>query len=192
MADGADRLREAVRGRYRAFARGEGAGFAYPVGRAGALRLGYDPAILDALPPAVVSRFAGVGHPLSVAPPRPGDRVLDVGCGAGLDVLVAARMVGSGGRAVGIDLVPEMLEQARGDAGGAEFLEGGAESLPFPDGSFDRVISNGVLNLVPDKDAAWREIRRVLRPGGEFAAADLLVTEDVPPEVLADRDAWSA
>ena len=189
-------LRNAVKERYASVAEEPEGQFPYPVGRASALGLGYMPEWLDGVPERVVARFVGVGNPFSVQQPTAGERVLDVGSGCGLDALVAAALVGPAGRVAGIDLTPEMLEEAR-DAlrqtglANVDFRGGSAEALPFDDGSFDRVISNGVLNLVPDKAAAFREIRRVLRPGGTFAAADLLVTETVPDEVLADADAWS-
>ncbi len=122
--------------------------------------------------------------------------MLDVGCGCGMDTFVAAGLVGPKGRATGLDLTPEMLEwprkaRAAFNQSNVEFHEGSAEKLPFEDDSFDLVTSNGVLNLVPDKDAAYAEIRRVLRPGGVFAAADLLVVEAIPETVLASEDAWS-
>jgi ubiquinone/menaquinone biosynthesis C-methylase UbiE len=144
----------------------------------------------------VTDRFVGVGNPFRVRIPCRGERVLDVGCGCGLDVFVAAARVGPEGLAVGVDLTFEMLAvpRAAGTRPGAcrvLFVQASAETLPFVDESFDQVISNGVLNLVPDKDAAFREISRVLRPGGTLAAADLVVVETLPQEVLADVDAWS-
>lgn len=189
-------IRAAVRGRYRALAAGAADLFPYPTGRAGALALGYSPAWLEGVPGEVVERFVGVGCPFSIRAPARGERVLDVGCGSGLDARVAARMVGAGGRVVGLDFSPEMLRVARGaeaaPAGGnLEFREGDVERLPFEDGAFDVVLSNGVVNLVPDKGAAFREIRRVLRAGGLFAAADIVVLESVPAELLASMDAWS-
>ena len=189
-------IRAAVAGRYRAAAAGTGERFPYAVGRPAALAHGYGEDLLGALPAAAAERFVGVSNPFRIRRPAPGERVLDVGCGGGLDVFAAALLAGPGGRAVGLDLVPEMAaaagRAAEGWTGGhASFAAGAVESLPFPDGAFDLVLSNGVLNLVPDKDAAFREIHRVLRPGGRLAAADLLVTESVPPEVLASLDAWS-
>lgn len=182
-----DEIRAGVRERYRQVAVRPEGHFAYPVGRTGVLRLGYEPEWIDSAPPGMLDRFVGVGSPFSVERPRPGDRVLDLGCGAGLDVHVAGRLVGPGGRAVGVDLSREMLRHGTG----LRLVQGDIEHLPFGDAAFDLVTSNGVLNLVPDKDRAFREIRRVLRPGGILAAADLLVTGAVDPEVPAGMDAWS-
>ena len=191
-----EQLRREIRAKYRDVAEQPEGRFPYPVGRASLARLGYPPEWLQSVPSEVVDRFVGVGNPFQVHTPAPGGRVLDVGCGCGLDVFVAAGLVGPGGSAAGLDLTSEMLELPRRCAGrwalnNVAFEEGMIESLPFEDASFDTVISNGVLNLVPDKDAAFREILRVLRPGGVLAAADLLVTETVPESVLAGMNAWS-
>jgi len=189
-------LQAAVRARYRAVARRPEERFPYPVGRRSALRLRYERTWIDAVPEPVVRRFVGVGNPFAARLPRAGERVLDLGCGAGFDAFVAAWLVGRQGRAVGLDLTREMLDVARRHADAwplrnAVFRLGRAERLPFESAEFDVVLSNGVLNLVPDKDAAFQEAFRVLRPGGAFVAADLLVTGEVPEEVLADMDAWS-
>jgi len=189
-------IRAAVTGKYRAVAERAGGHFPYPVGRESALALGYAADWIEDVPGAVLERFVGVGNPFSVRLPAPGQRVLDAGCGCGTDAYVASRLVGPGGAVVGLDLTAEMLDVAR--AGLASwplrnlaFHEGDVARLPFEDASFDLVVSNGVLNLVPDKGAAFRELRRVLRPGGALAAADLLVEETVPAELLASMDAWS-
>ena len=192
----AEELHRAVKDTYRLVAAKADGRFPYPVGRASALGLGYEAEWLDAAPADVTARFVGVGNPFAVGRPTSGERVLDVGCGCGLDVFVAGHLAGRDGRSVGIDITPEMLELPRrllgtGPLDNLEFLEADVESLPFDDGTFDRVISNGALNLVPDKDRALREIHRVLRAGGTFATADLLVTETVPASVLEDMDAWS-
>lgn len=183
-----DRVRElhaAVRRRYASVAHCAEGQFPYPVGRASALQLGYEADWLARVPEAVLARFVGVGNPFAVRRPQPGERVLDLGCGCGLDLGVARQLVGPQGRAVGVDLTPEMLALA--DAG----VQARIEALPFADGAFDLALSNGVLNLVPDKAAAFAEIARVLRPGGALAAADLLVTDAIPDAVLASADAWS-
>jgi len=188
-----DELRRAVREKYRGVSDQPAGPFPYPVGRESAIALGYDPAWLEAVPDDVADRFVGVGNPFGVQRPASGARVLDLGCGSGLDVFVAAVLVGAAGRAVGLDLTPEMLAWPRRHVAGrnVEFHEGLIEALPFEDESFDMAISNGALNLVPEKDAAFREIFRVLVPGGAFAVADLLVTATVPEEVLKRMDAWS-
>lgn len=170
--------------------------FAYPTGREGALQLGYQAPWLEILPFELLQRFVGVGNPFELRIPRSGEQLLDVGSGAGVDVLLAAHWVEPSGTAVGLDLTPELLKLARKFAEQAgfdnvRFEEGSAESLPFASASFDQVISNGALNLVVDKDRAFREIARVLRPGGTLAVADILVVDSVPDDVLADMDAWS-
>ena len=192
----AEELRAAVRGKYAEVSCEPTGQFPYPVGRESARGLGYEADWLEGIPGAVVDRFVGVGNPFRIRMPNVGERVLDLGCGCGLDVFVAARLVGPEGSAVGIDLTPEMVEGARQAAAdwplkNVHVQVGEIEALPFSDGSFDLVISNGALNLVPDKDAAFSEAWRVLKPGGDFVAADLLVTETVPAEVLESLDAWS-
>jgi arsenite methyltransferase len=192
----AEEIRNAVKLKYRQVAKCPTGYFAYPVGTEGALKLGYDPSWIKSVPEAVVSRFVGVGNPFSIRAPKPGDRVLDAGCGCGFDTFIAAAMSGISGRAVGIDITAEMIEVAKSasgafKAGDVEFREGSIEQLPFEDGCFDLVISNGVLNLIPDKQRAFEEIARVLRPEGALLAADPLVIETIPPEVLASTDAWS-
>ena len=194
--DRAAKIRKSVLEKYRAVARAPGGHFAYPVGRESAARLGYAAEWLAAVPPETVERFVGVGNPYSLRKPAAGMHVLDAGCGCGLDTFVAALLTGSHGRAVGLDLCPEMLAwprqaAARSAMSRVDFLKGSLEALPFADESFDLVISNGVLSLVPDKDRAFREISRVLRAGGALAAADLAVVESMPEKMLQDLDAWS-
>jgi len=195
--DRATRLRDAVKEKYRAVSHRAHGHFTYPVGQESLNRLGYAREWLSLAPTGVIDRFVGVGNPFSIRPPRKAERVLDVGCGSGLDAFVAARLVGGEGFVVGMDLVPEMLawlRKAQKDSPIEQLgaVRGLAEALPFEDASFDLVISNGVLNLVPDKDAAFREIVRVLKPECEFVAADLIVMESIPEEVLAGMDAWSS
>lgn len=189
-------LRAAVREKYRVVSRQPCGHFSYPTGRESLTRLGYAPEWLAGVPAEVADGFVGVGNPFSVRRVGRGERVLDVGCGCGFDAFVVGSLVGPEGQAVGLDITREMLERpraalARTPATHVQFREGSVEALPFQDASFDLVISNGVLNLVPDKDAAFREIARVLRPGGDFVAADLIVVQTIPEEVLASMDAWS-
>ena len=197
-AEEAAQIRAAVKEKYGSISREpHGAQIPYPVGRESLARLGYRAEWLAAIPTAVLDRFIGVGNPFSIRRVETGERVLDVGCGCGLDAFVAASLVGSTGKVIGIDLTPEMLEwprkaQEEVRAGNLRFMEGSVEALPFDDASFDLVISNGVLNLVPDKDAAFREIARVLRHDGDFVAADLIVMQTIPEDVLKSVDAWSA
>jgi arsenite methyltransferase len=169
--------------------------FIFPTGRAWAEDLGY-PAELAAVPGQAVASFAGVANPFSLGRLEPGERVLDLGCGAGTDSLVAAQMVGPEGRVTGIDMTPEMLAKARGaaeelGAENVEFLESEAESLPFANESFDVVISNGVIDLIPDKDRVFSEIHRVLRPGGRIQIADVTIQNPVSEEGRRNIDLWT-
>jgi arsenite methyltransferase len=192
----AEEIRKEVKAKYQQVAMSPTGRFLYPVGKEGALGLSYDPAWFEFARADAISRFVGVGNPFSIRAPKPGDKVLDAGCGCGFDTFIAACLAGPSGRAIGIDLTPEMLTIARScselfKTGNVEFREGSLEQLPFEDQYFDLVISNGVLNLVPDKQAAFKEIARVLRPEGALISADLLVMEEIPPEVLANTGAWS-
>jgi arsenite methyltransferase len=192
----AEEIREAVKTKYRSITVNPRDLFSYPIGIEGARGLGYSPSWFRLVPPDVICRFVGVGNPFTICVPKPGDRVLDAGCGCGLDTFIAASLAGPSGKAVGIDLTAEMLAFPRAaarsfEAGNVEFHEGSLEKLPFAEGSFDLVISNGVLNLVPDKPSAFAELARVLRRGGTFVCADLLVVETIPQEVLANMEAWS-
>ncbi len=170
--------------------------FRYPTGRAGLETLHYDPEILQTLPEQVTAAYCGVGNPFSLGPIYPGEAVLDIGCGAGVDTIIAAQMVGPSGSVRGLDLVPEMLNRARENARLAraenvEFKEGSAEELPYPDASFDVVISNGVFNLVVDKGKALEEVRRVLKPGGRFMIADQVLTGELPKATRVRVDNWA-
>ena len=158
--------------------------------------LGYDAAELEALPANVTRAFAGVGNPHAIRPVPAGARVLDVGCGAGTDLLVAARRVGPSGRAIGIDMTAEMRERARDGARACGFehvevREGDATELPLDDASVDVVISNGVLNLVPEKERAFAEIARVLRAGGRLQIADIVTGVELSHAIRRDIDLWT-
>ena len=189
-------LREQVRDKYRAVASAPAGPYHFHTGRAAAARLGYDSAVVDALPDRAVESFAGVGDPFSLRRLERGERVVDVGSGAGFDSFVAAGQVGPHGAVVGVDMTAEMLEKSRETAAGlgldnVEFREGLAEVLPVGDEWADVVISNGVINLCPDKQAVFAEIRRVLRPGGVLQFADIANGRPVPPQALRDIDLWT-
>ena len=169
--------------------------FIFPTGRAWAEDLGYPPELAQ-VPDTAVESFAGVANPFSLGRLEPGERVLDLGSGAGTDSLVAAQMVGPEGSVTGIDMTPEMLGKARAAAselglGNVEFVESEAESLPFPDASLDVVISNGVIDLVPDKDAVFAELYRVLAPGGRMQIADVTIQNQVSAEGRRNIDLWT-
>ena len=189
-------LREAIQAEYAEVAEHPDKGFHFHTGRPLADRLGYEAAWLAAVPEASLAAFAGTGNPFSVGVPQPGERVVDVGCGAGIDSLIAASLVGPSGRVIGVDMTPAMLARARGAAAAAglanvEIREGYGEALPVADGWADLVISNGVLNLMPDKDAALRDMARVLRPGGRLQIGDIVVQRAVPESARRDIDLWT-
>ena len=191
-----DTLRNEVREKYRTVAVDPDATFHFHTGRRLAVRLGYDPAILDQLPDRAVESFAGVGNPFSLRDLQVGERVVDVGSGAGFDSFVAAHHVGPDGFVVGVDMTDEMLTKSRATSellgvSHVEFRHGLAEDLPVEDGWADVVISNGVINLCADKRAVFDEIHRVLRPGGVLQFADIANGRTVPPEVMRDVDLWT-
>jgi SAM-dependent methyltransferase len=194
-----DKLRRTVHDEYaRVAARPDGdfhfhRGFDYAV-----TMLGYDATELAAIPREAVDRFAGVGNPLAVAAIQPGETVLDVGCGAGTDLLLAARRVAPEGRAIGVDMTPAMRDRAEryaAEAGLADVVDiraGVAEELPAESGSVDVVISNGVFNLAIDKERAFAEVARVLRPGGRLMFADVTLRRDLSEGARRNVDLWAA
>jgi arsenite methyltransferase len=191
-----DDLRASVIDRFRRVATAPELERKFPIGPASAKKLGYDPAEVDALPPAVTESFCGVGNPFSMGEPLSGQRVLDLGCGAGFDTFLAARRVETSGEVIGVDMTPQMIAKARSNAEslGAtndEFVLGEIEALPLADSSVDLVISNGVFNLCPDKPTVLREVIRVLKPGGRLQMADILLEPHVTPEEVASKGSWS-
>jgi arsenite methyltransferase len=171
-------------------------GFMFPTGRAWARDLDYPADLLAGVPESSCESFAGVANPFILGALGPGEDVLDVGCGAGMDTLIAAQMVGTGGSVTGIDMTPEMVDKARRSAAemglrNVTIVEGSAEQVPFADASFDVVISNGVIDLIPDKDAVFSEITRVLRPGGRIQLADVTIQRPVSEESKKDIDLWA-
>ncbi len=188
-------LKSEIKKTYACVSQEPGSDFIFPTGRAWAEDLGYPPE-LARVPEGAVESFAGVANPFSLGRLAAGERVLDLGSGAGTDSLVAAQMVGPEGRVVGIDMTPEMLAKARAAANelgaeNVEFVESEAESLPFEDASFDVVISNGVIDLIPDKDAVFSELHRVLAPGGRLQIADVTIQNPVSEEGRRNIDLWT-
>jgi arsenite methyltransferase len=181
-----DAVRDSVRERYRGVL-GQATEVAVEI---------YSSDELAMVPDGASSASLGVGNPVRRAGLIAGESVIDLGCGAGIDTLLAARLVSPGGRAIGLDTLPEMLAQGEANAreGGitnVDWLRGELESIPLPDASVDVAISNGVLNLSPRKGRAMAEIFRVLRHGGRISLADIVLDEDLPPEVMTDPDAWA-
>ena len=190
-----DRLREAIREEYATVAADPDRGFHFHTGRPLARLLGYEDTWLEGVPEESIASFAGTGNPFSLGLPKWGERVVDVGSGAGIDSLIAAGMVGADGRVIGVDMTPAMVAKARRAAAAmgahhVEFREGLAESLPVPDEWADVLISNGVMNLFPDKLAGLGEMARVLKAGGRLQVGDILVQKPVGDGARRNIDLW--
>ncbi|MBI1879335.1 MAG: methyltransferase domain-containing protein [Chloroflexi bacterium] len=189
-------LRAAISEEYTVVALKPEQGFHFHTGRLLAGLLSYADEWLTGIPETSIASFAGTGNPFSLGQIRPGERVVDVGCGAGIDSLIAAKMVGPTGQVIGVDMTPAMLNKARRAAAEAgltniEFRQGYAEALPVPDSWADVVISNGVLNLMPDKIAALSEMARVFKPTGRLQIGDILVQKAVPEDAKNDISLWT-
>ena len=191
-----NQLRSAIQSEYESLALKPEQGFHFHTGRKLAGMLGYQEDWLEDVPEKAVESFAGMGNPFSLGELRPGEAVVDVGSGAGIDSLIAARMVTPGGQVVGVDMTPVMVEKARQAADEAHldnvaFRQGYGEELPVDDDWADVVISNGVLNLMPDKTAGLQEMARVLKPDGRLQIGDILVQKEVPLSAKRDIELWS-
>ena len=191
-----DLLRSEIQRTYASVSNDPGREFMFPTGRAWAEDLGYPAELLARVPETSCESFAGVANPFSLGVLDPGEDVLDVGCGAGMDTLVAAQMVGADGYVTGIDMTPDMAAKARRSAAemglaNVTIVDGSAEELPFADAGFDVVISNGVIDLIPDKEAVFSEIARVLRPGGRIQLADVTIQQPVSEEGRRNIDLWT-
>ncbi|QBI19196.1 methyltransferase domain-containing protein [Egibacter rhizosphaerae] len=192
-----DRLRSEITLKYKEVAEEPEAEHHFHTGRPAMDHLGYRADLVDGLPVDAVDAFAGVANVFHWGLPARGERVVDVGSGAGADALIAARAVGAEGEVVGVDMNDAMLVRARSAAAEQQldhvtFHEGVIEDMPLPDGWADVVISNGVMNLVPDKAAGYGELFRVLRPGGRLQISDICLEQPVPDEARADVDLWTA
>jgi len=189
-------IRESIKDKYSQVASaGPGSCFQYPTAEEGLKQQHYPLELIRDFPKSLIDSFCGVGNPFSLGPIHPGEAVLDIGCGAGLDTLLAAKMVGPGGRVVGLDVTPGMIEKAKAHLAflnlpHVAFQVAEAESLPFPDSDFDVVISNGVFNLTLDKAKALQEAHRVLKPGGRLLLADIVLTAALPPELAGKIENW--
>jgi SAM-dependent methyltransferase len=191
-----DVLRDEIRKTYTDVSTDPQHEFIFPTGRSWAQALGYPEPELGRVPERSVESFAGVANHWTLGRVAPGEAVLDLGCGAGLDLLIAAQMSGAGGRVAGVDMTASMLDRARASAeelglAGVELHESLIEDVPLEDGSVDVVISNGVIDLVPDKDAVFDEIDRVLAPGGRLQVADVIIHREVSEDARARIDLWT-
>jgi arsenite methyltransferase len=190
-------LRAEVKAKYRAVAVDPHGSYHFHTGRPLTQRLGYDEAIVTALPDSAVEAFAGVGNPFSLGRLEPSERVVDLGSGGGFDCFIAARQVGPEGHVVGVDMTEEMLDRSRAAATAmglrnVEFRRGVIEDLPVGEGWADVVISNGVINLCADKRQVFSEVMRVLRPGGRLQFADIANAKEIPEGALRNIDLWTA
>lgn len=189
-------IQDAVKKKYSAVAKSAEGMFKYETGKSGAIFLGYDKKIIQDIPADLMNAFCGVGNPLGIEAVAPGCSLLDIGCGAGFDLIVAARTLGTTGRVCGIDMTPEMLQRARGNFSelgidAIELKEAQGENIPYDDNSFDVIISSGVINLAPEKKKLFKEAFRVLKPGGRMQFADIVVEKEMPQAVAAGAEAWA-
>ena len=188
-------IKAAVGDRYGQVACTPDAKFNFPVGRKFAESVGYGTELLDSLPASMWESFTGAGNPQPYADPRPGETVLDLGCGSGLDLYLYARAVGPQGKAYGLDLSEAMIAKARRnmqslEVENVEFLCGPADAIPLPDASVDLVTANGIYNLSPDKDVVMREVARVLKPGGRTVFAEIVLKAELPKKIRKDINDW--
>lgn len=186
----------AIRAKYWQVSKSAAGFFQYPTGREGAEKLGYDSDLLSSLAPDLLESFCGVGNPFAIAPIEPGSAVLDFGCGAGFDLIVVRRLVGDTGRVCGIDLTREMVDRARSNlmragCNDVEINHVDGDEIPYADAVFDVVISNGVINLSPDKGKLFSEIHRMLKPGGRLQFADIVLERELPAHLTGSLEAWS-
>ncbi len=193
--DDIKKIEAGIREKYSKVAKSPEGQFKYPTGKKGLEALHYDKTLIDELPDAVSSSYCGVGNPFSLGKINSGDQVLDVGCGAGVDSILASMMAGPEGSVVGLDIVPEMLHEAETNLrltnlANVTFKKASCEKLPLPDDTFDVVISNGVINLIPDKESALTEIVRVLKPGGRLMMADQIASGSVQKDLKARLASW--
>ncbi len=189
-------IQGAVRKKYAEISSAAAGKFNYPTGRDGAILQGYDAEIIRTMPDQLIESFCGVGNPFTLGPVNDGETVLDVGCGAGFDLIVASRLAGQKGKVCGIDLTPEMVEKAGENLKqygvvNYQVQVGAAESIPYDDNTFDVVISNGVLNLSPLKGTSFREIHRVLKPNGRLQFADIVLREACSGAMCSTLEACS-
>jgi len=196
MSESPESIRSSIRDRFTRTAQAPREERKFPVGPESAKRLGYDAAEIDALPSSVTESFCGVGDPFVHGAPKAGQAVLDLGCGAGLDLILAGRRVGPTGKVVGVDMTEAMMAKARRNValcglGNIEVRQGQIENIPLDDASVDLVITNGVFNLSPDKSKVLAEAFRVLRAGGRLQMADILLEPHVTPDEVATKGTWS-
>lgn len=190
-----EEIKAAVADRYARVATVPGDKFNFPVGRRFAESVGYEPAVLDRLPAAMWESFTGAGNPQEFVDAKPGETLLDLGCGAGLDLYLYAQKVGPSGRLFGLDLAQAMLDKARTNLAAlgitnVEWLHAPADAIPLPDNSVDLVTANGIYNLSPDKDAVMREVARVLKPAGRTVFAEIVLKSELPQEVRREINDW--
>jgi SAM-dependent methyltransferase len=193
---GSSEIRKAIQSKYAEVSVSAAGKFQYPVGKEGAQALGYDPAVIRAAPARFFESACGVGNPFLLGAIMPGSALLDVGCGAGFDLFVASTLVGSAGRVYGTELTEAMAIRAQENLAlaGVEHFEikkVDSDELPYRDGFFDVVISNGVINLSQNKDAAFREIYRVLKAGSRLQFADVVLEQELPANLAGSAEAWS-